>query len=650
MLARVRIGTKVMLIAGLALLGFVAVFVALTTAQAVEKRVDATRQSALAQYMAVRDISEDFLNARRREKDFLLRRDQSYVEKHAEVSKRVESDVAALSAIIDPAQKDELAKLGETYKEYDARFAEISQDAINMGLTPDTGLLGKLRGAVHEIEDALKKQANPDLKISMLTLRRHEKDFMARGDKKYIDALTQERAHFDDLVKASTLSTDEQKQFLGLSAAYGTAFQDMAKLQLAVAEKLSGMSEAYAAAEPILTDIRKVSQQRFTDAQSEIQRINAAARNWMLGALLGAAIIVLGLAWLVGRAISKPVTRLASAMERLSAGDKSVAVEVVGKDEVASMAGAFGVFKQSMIDAERMRTEQEEAKVQAERERKAMMLQLADRFESTVGGVVAAVTSAASQLHGTAQGLTASAEEATRQSATVASASEEVTQNVHSVASATEELSASITEISARLNESTSIVNGAVSQADQTNGKVRTLADAAQRIGDVVRLISEIASQTNLLALNATIEAARAGEAGKGFAVVASEVKTLATQTAKATEEIGDQVRAIQEATNSSAEAITTITGTIGKVSEISAAIVAAVEEQGASTQEIARNIQQAATGASEVSANIHGVTTASQETSAGSIQVLSAANELARNGAVLKDEVGAFLRQVRAG
>jgi methyl-accepting chemotaxis protein len=166
----------------------------------------------------------------------------------------------------------------------------------------------------------------------------------------------------------------------------------------------------------------------------------------------------------------------------------------------------------------------------------------------------------------------------------------------------------------------------------------------------VVRLISEIASQTNLLALNATIEAARAGEAGKGFAVVASEVKTLATQTAKATEEIGEQVRAIQDATSSSAEAITRITGTIGKVSEISTAIVAAVEEQGAATQEISRNVQQAATGASEVSANIHGVSAASQQTSAGSIQVLSAADALARNGAVLKDEVGSFLRQVRAG
>jgi methyl-accepting chemotaxis protein len=639
-----------MMIAGLALLGFVAVFIALATAQSIEARSEAARQSALAQYIGVRDISEDFLNARRREKDFLLRKEKSYVDKHTEVSQRIESDIGAIATRIDPAQKDALAKLDATYKEYDARFLEIADDTMTMGLTPDTGLLGKLRGAVHDIENALKNQSDPSLTISMLTMRRHEKDFMARGDKKYMEALIQERAHFDDLVKASSIPADTQKSLLALSAAYEAQFVEMAKLQLTVAEKLSGMSEAYAAAEPVLADIRKVSQQRFTEATAEIERVQESAKTWMQGSLLAAAIIVLGLAWLVGRCISKPVAGLAFAMERLSAGDKSVAVAVVGKDEVAKMAGAFSVFKQSMIDAERMRLEQEEEKARAERERKAMLLQLADRFESTVGGVVTEVTSAATQLQGTAKGLTASAEEASRQSSAVASASEEMTQNVHSVAAATEELSASITEISARLNESSTIVDGAVSQADQTNGKVRALADAAQRIGDVVRLISEIASQTNLLALNATIEAARAGEAGKGFAVVASEVKTLATQTAKATEEIGEQVRAIQDATSSSAEAITRITGTIGKVSEISTAIVAAVEEQGAATQEISRNVQQAATGASEVSANIHGVSAASQQTSAGSIQVLSAADALARNGAVLKDEVGSFLRQVRAG
>ena len=224
-----------------------------------------------------------------------------------------------------------------------------------------------------------------------------------------------------------------------------------------------------------------------------------------------------------------------------------------------------------------------------------------------------------------------------------------MTQNVQTVASATEELSSSIREIGNQVSESSRIVGAAVTQADDTNAKVKALAEAAQKIGDVVTLINEIAGQTNLLALNATIEAARAGEAGKGFAVVASEVKNLATQTAKATEEIAGQVRAIQDATDTSAQAIDTIAQTINRVNEISTAIASAVEEQGAATQEIARNVQQAAQGTTEVSSNIGSVTQVAQETGAAATQLLSSAGELARNGTLLRSQVDDFLREVRA-
>ena len=362
------------------------------------------------------------------------------------------------------------------------------------------------------------------------------------------------------------------------------------------------------------------------------------------GLVLGVAI-----AWVIGRGISTPVMSLAGVMLRLSNGERDV--DVVGanrRDEVGQMANALQVFKENMIAAERLRAEQQiEQDRQIERARR--MGEEVSKFDKVIAEVVNAVSSAATELQGTAQSLAATAEETAQQSNTVSAAAEEMTQNVQTVASATEELSASIHEISGQVTESNKIVGQAVTQAGDTNAQVKQLAEAAQKIGDVVVLISDIAGQTNLLALNATIEAARAGEAGKGFAVVASEVKQLATQTARATEEIGTQIRAIQSSTESSAGAIQNITHTITRVSEISSAIAAAVEEQGAATQEISRNVQQAAAGTSEVTSNIAGVTEASQQTSAASSQVLTAASELSRYGATLRSEVDHFLHTVRS-
>jgi methyl-accepting chemotaxis protein len=275
---------------------------------------------------------------------------------------------------------------------------------------------------------------------------------------------------------------------------------------------------------------------------------------------------------------------------------------------------------------------------------------LAKDFEEQVLGLVEGVAKSVDDLNETASGLQEVAEESARQAETVAAASEETTRNVQTVASATEELSASIGEISNQVSESSRIVGGAVHQADDTNRKVQGLSEAAQKIGEVVKLINGIAGQTNLLALNATIEAARAGEAGKGFAVVASEVKQLATQTAKATDEIANQIRAIQEATASSAQAILGITQVIGRVNEISTAIASAVEEQGAATQEISRSIQEASAGTAEVSSNISGVNDAARRTGAASSRMAEATGALSRNGTALRHQVQEFLRKVRAG
>jgi methyl-accepting chemotaxis protein len=361
--------------------------------------------------------------------------------------------------------------------------------------------------------------------------------------------------------------------------------------------------------------------------------------------LLAGAIAV----WL-GRGMAKPIRALENAMRDIASGKHAIVVPGAGRgDEIGSMARAVEIFKDGLIESNSLRAAQEEQRAAAGLERRDMMAALATRFETSVGTVVQAVGSAAGELRTTAQSMAATADQATRQTATVAAASEEASQSAQAVATAVEELNTSIAEIAKQVNQSAKVASAAVGQANSANSEVQSLALAAQKIGDVVKLISEIAAQTNLLALNATIEAARAGEAGRGFAVVASEVKALASQTSKATDEISAQVGAIQGATQSSVEAIQGITTTIGQVSEIASAIASAVEQQGAATLEIARNVAEAARGTGQVSENISGVNDAARETGVAATRVVDSAAELSRSGEALKTQVDVFLREVRA-
>ncbi|MDB5360826.1 MAG: putative methyl-accepting chemotaxis protein [Rhodospirillales bacterium] len=377
--------------------------------------------------------------------------------------------------------------------------------------------------------------------------------------------------------------------------------------------------------------------------------IYASARTLVIAALALAAAICVFCGVMIVLGVSKPITAMTGAMKRLA--ERDMAAEIVGLgrgDEIGRMADAVQVFKEGMIEADRLAAEQA-AERQVKEKRTATLEALTRSFEAKVGQLTSALSSAATEMEATAQSMSATAEQTNQQSMTVASAAEQTAANVQTVATAAEELSCSIQEIGRQVAQSTKIADDAVDAAKRTDAVVQSLAEGAQKIGDVVKLIQDIAGQTNLLALNATIEAARAGDAGKGFAVVASEVKALANQTSRATDEISGQIARIQQATHQAVEAIRGIGATIGEVSQVAAAIAAAVEEQGAATREIARNVQQAAQGTQEVTSNIAGVKEAAATTGAAAAQVLGAAGDLSQQSSELATEVDGFLAGVKA-
>jgi methyl-accepting chemotaxis protein len=370
-----------------------------------------------------------------------------------------------------------------------------------------------------------------------------------------------------------------------------------------------------------------------------------------LGSIGGGLILLLGLlSWMILRDVVGGIERLKDRMQGIAGGALDMPVtETERGDAIGRMAETLEVLRNSAINARTLEQEQAATKQRSEHDKREALIALADRFDASVGQLVGLMASGAGELEATAKSMTGTAESTNHRATAVSAAATQASSRVQTVATAAEELSSSITEISRQVAQSAEVTGRAVESARRTDTIVRALADGAQQIEHVAELISSIAGQTNLLALNATIEAARAGDAGRGFAVVAAEVKTLASQTAQATQEIGDRIAQIQNATKEAVGAIDGITRTIEEVGAIAATIGSAIEEQGAATAEIARNVTQTAEATRDVTTNIGGVSTAANETGSAAGHVLTAASNLSKQAEQLSSEVNTFLAGVRA-
>ena len=475
--------------------------------------------------------------------------------------------------------------------------------------------------------------------------------------KKFVELIAQQEAFLDTFAVSAN---DEQNAFYK-ETVVGTSVDEVVRMRVAAISSIQSdfdnqgikSDEWYTQISHKIGLLKKVEDKIASDLIALVSGIQSSAQtsfntlSLVTLALLG---VTLAFVIVVVRGITGPVGTMTGAMSQLANGDLETDVPARGrKDEIGEMSNAVQMFKDNAIRVKQVEAEAEAQKHKTEDEKRHMMLKMADDFEASVGGVVNSVSSASTEMQGSAEAVTDTATQTSSQSTAAATAAEEASANVQTVASAAEELSSSISEISRQVSQSTQIAGAAVIEVDGANEKVQGLATAAQKIGEVVALITDIADQTNLLALNATIEAARAGEAGKGFAVVASEVKNLANATAKATEEISSQIGGIQGATEDAVQAIGSIGSTINQMNEIASAIAAAVEEQGAATQEIARNVEQAAAGTAEVTANITNVNQGAAETGQSASQMLSAASELSQQSETLRGEVDKFLANIRS-